>query len=246
MRRLILSDIHANLEALEAVLADACNQYDEIVCCGDLVGYGASPAEVVAWARRNAAVIVRGNHDRACAGIEAMEDFNNAARDAALWTRHQLPYSDLAWLAALPAGPLRYELFEVAHGSPIDEDEYLVSDFEAYSVSRYIERPVSFIGHTHLQGLWSFRAGEFRKAPPVKPGQHEHSYTLDPASVYLVNPGAVGQPRDGDPRAGYALWDDASGTLLLRRVAYDIAGAQARIRQAGLPEHLASRLAHGR
>ncbi len=246
MRRLILSDIHANLEALEGVLRDARGQYDEIVCCGDVVGYGASPAEVVAWVRSNVSVIVRGNHDRACAGLDAIEDFNNSARDAAMWTMNRLSHNDLAWLASLPVGPLRFTGYEVAHGSPIDEDEYLVSDFEVQTIWRYLAQPLCFVGHTHLQGLWSWDAGNQRKAAPLKAREREHAYALEPGTLYLVNPGAVGQPRDGDPRAAYAIWDDEARTLNLQRVGYDIALAQRKIRESGLPESLANRLALGR
>jgi diadenosine tetraphosphatase ApaH/serine/threonine PP2A family protein phosphatase len=246
VRRLILSDIHSNLEALEAVLADARKAYDEVVCCGDVVGYGASPNETAEWVRRHAAAVVRGNHDRACAGLDDMDDFSDPAREAALWTRTQLTAGARAWLAGLPAGPLRFPHFEAVHGSPAGEDEYLVSDFEVYDALGYLERPLCFIGHTHLQGLWSFRLDDLREGPRVAAGRRERSFVLDPAAVYVVNPGSVGQPRDDDPRAAYALWDEETGVLRLRRVAYDVALAQKKIRQAGLPGSLAARLAAGR
>jgi diadenosine tetraphosphatase ApaH/serine/threonine PP2A family protein phosphatase len=246
VRRLILSDIHANLEALEAVLADAREDYQEVVCCGDVVGYNANPVEVIEWVRHHATYVVRGNHDKGCAGLTEMGDFNPPARDAALWTREQLEPQDLKWLRELPAGPVRGEGFEIAHGSPADEDEYLISSGSAEPMSQFMERPICFAGHTHVQGGWSWERGGL--LPLSRPGmsETERVIDLDPEYLYLINPGSVGQPRDRDPRAGYAIWDDETRLLHFRRVRYDIREAQSRILEAGLPGILAERLASGR
>ncbi|MBE7543585.1 MAG: metallophosphatase family protein [Bryobacteraceae bacterium] len=246
MRRLILSDIHGNLEALEAVLRDAEGEWAEAVCLGDLVGYGASPAEVVAWARANTAVTVRGNHDRVCAGLDDALWFNAAARRAVEWTKAALGAEDSEWLRGLPAGPLRFERYEIAHGAPFDEDEYLVTDADVEDLDKVLQRPICFVGHTHMQRAWQWTGGGVYRLPAPDRKTREQLTRLEPETLYLINPGSVGQPRDRDPRAGYALWDDEERTLALRRVRYDVAGAQARIEEAGLPEWLAVRLGEGR
>lgn len=246
MRRLILADIHSNFDALSAVLADAQGQWDEIVCCGDVAGYGASPNEVIEWARTNCAAIVRGNHDRACAAIGETEDFNERAGDAVRWTRDQLSGENCEWLRALPVGPLLFGDYELAHGSPLDEDEYLLTHYEIAPLGEVIMRPVCFIGHTHVQSGWEWnRAGFWELRRPTM-NEQECTITLDPEHVYLFNPGSVGQPRDHDPRAGYALWDTEERTIRLRRIEYDIGAAQERILQSGLHPWLADRLSLGR
>ncbi len=246
MRRLILSDIHANLEALEAVLRDAQGTYDEILCCGDFAGYCASPAEVIDWARGNVRHAVRGNHDRGCAGTADISDFNLPARVATLWTRSQLPREDLDWLASLPAGPVFAEEFQLCHGSPADEDEYLLSSSLVEPLDEFMLRPVCFVGHTHIQGGWSWQRGGLLPLSRPALTESERIVDLDPDYLYLINPGSVGQPRDRDPRAAYAVWDSGERLLTFRRVRYDIRAAQSRILEAGLPELLAERLAFGR
>lgn len=245
MRRLIVSDIHGNLEALEAVLRDARGEWDQMLCLGDLVGYGASPREVVSLIREQAAAVVRGNHDRVCAGLDDDEWFNDAARRAVRWTRAALDEESLHWLSELPSGPLYFEGFEIAHGAPYDEDEYLVSDDDVDYVAETMERPLCFVGHTHLQRVWDLSGVEPQRLSVPGTGERELRLTIGAESVLLVNPGSVGQPRDRDARAAYALWDSDARELILRRVEYDIAGAQRRIREAGLPDFLAARLAHG-
>ncbi len=245
MRRLIISDIHANLEALDAVLRDVHGEWEEMICLGDLVGYGASPREVVSTVREQAVAVVRGNHDRVCAGLDDDEWFNAAARRAVRWTRAALDESSLLWLRELPMGPLYFEGFEIAHGAPHDEDEYLVSDEDVDYVAETMERPLCFVGHTHLQRVWDLSGGESRRLAVPGAGERESRLKLGEDAVVLVNPGSVGQPRDRNPRAAYALWDSDARVLVLRRVEYDIAGAQRRIREAGLPDFLAARLALG-
>jgi predicted phosphodiesterase len=236
---LIVSDIHANREALEAVLADARGQYQKIVCLGDLAGYGADPNFTVDWARANASAIVRGNHDKLCAGLESLYSYRPAARAAAEWTISTLTPENRAYLERLPRGPLPYEGFDLVHGSPLDEDEYLVTTEDVAVIRKEIETPVSFFGHTHIQG------GFLIVRNHVKPIYRHRVLELERDPTYLINPGSVGQPRDGDPQAAYAIYHPKERLVEFRRVAYDAAAAAEKIRAAGLPDSLASRLLAG-
>lgn len=246
MRRLIVSDVHSNADALEAVLAHSAGSYDEILCCGDLVGYNACPREVVSWAAAHVARIVRGNHDRVCAFIEEPNDFNHYALQAAQWTHDQLTPEQLSWLRRLPCGPLVLDGFELVHGSPVDEDEYVTVREEAAFLHDAIHAPLCFFGHSHLQGGWAWTRAGMAELRRPRFGESEAVHPLEDGALYLINPGSVGQPRDRDPRAAYAIWDSQQRTLTFLRVEYDIAAAQKRILDAGLPEHLAIRLAFGR
>jgi predicted phosphodiesterase len=246
MRYLILTDIHGNIDALEAVLRDALGRYDEVVCCGDLVGYGASPAEVIDWVRQEAAVVVRGNHDRAVWETGLKETFNHAAYAAIEWCLKQLSPADVEWLRQLPSGPVWPYDFGLAHGSPLDEDQYLIFAEDVIGLELEFQRKLLFFGHTHRQGGWIWQHQGVQPAPA--PGLRETQRVLDvqPDVHYLINPGSVGQPRDRDPRAAYAVWDSQQRLLTLRRVIYDVRAAQKRILAAGLPQSLAERLASGR
>ena len=152
MRYLIISDLHGNWEALQAVLSQAAGQYDKVLCLGDLIGYGADPNAVVDWCRQHVSVVVRGNHDKASVGLEDLEWFNPVARAAAIWTQNALSPENLDWVRALPKGPVAVNGFQVVHGSPLDEDEYMIGAADAGQVFSYIDVRVSFFGHTHLQG----------------------------------------------------------------------------------------------
>jgi predicted phosphodiesterase len=246
VRYLVLSDIHANWEALEAVLAHARGQYDLIVCCGDLIGYGPDPNRVIEWARLNLHSVIRGNHDRACCGLDDLEWFNPIAQAASRWTMSQLTPENLAWLRALPQGPLVVEGFLLAHGSPLDEDEYVISISDAANVFSYLESNLTFFGHTHLQGGFAWVSGS--RYSIGRPPQDEDglSVRIDPDGAYLINPGSVGQPRDGDARAAYALYDTETRELLLERAPYDFEAVRLKIEHAGLPPGLGVRLASGR
>ena len=246
VRYLILSDIHANQEALDAVVREAQGRWDTAICCGDLVGYGADPNSVVDWVRANCALVVRGNHDRACTGIEDLEWFNPVAKSAALWTEQTLTPPNLVWVRDLPKGPLVLEQFEVAHGSPYDEDEYVMAGVEATGAFAYLQRRLAFFGHTHLQGgyIWNQARVEAISRMPAR--ARSRTMEIDSGCAYLVNPGSAGQPRDGDPRAAFALYDSSANTVTYRRTPYDVAAAQRKIREAGLPPALADRLAVGR
>jgi diadenosine tetraphosphatase ApaH/serine/threonine PP2A family protein phosphatase len=243
---LIVSDIHGNYEALEAVLEDARERYDRVLCLGDLVGYGADPNKVAAWVRSNVASVIRGNHDRACTGSDLLENFNPAARASAFWTRGALTPENWTYLEHLARGPLRVIAdratdsgFDLVHGSPLDEDEYLVGVEDVQFLGDYLDTKLTFFGHTHVQG--GFLLGP-RKVKRFLP---DRAVRLEPDYYYLINPGSVGQPRDGDPRAAYALYSPEHRTVEFRRVPYDIGKAAAKILQAELPESLAMRLFEG-
>lgn len=245
MRYLILSDIHANWEALEATLEQAAGRYDKILCCGDIVGYGADPNRVVEWSRETLAAIVRGNHDKAGAGLDDLEWFNPVAQAATYWTQAELTPANLEYLRNLPRGPLALEGFLMLHGSPMDEDEYLVNSYDAAQVRGYLESALYFFGHTHLQGGFLFAPGGVRRLARPEPPEDSLALELEPDHYYLVNPGSVGQPRDQDPRAAYLVYSPGERLVTYHRVPYDIPKAQEKIRRAGLPYLLAERLASG-
>jgi len=245
VRYLILSDIHSNWEALEAVLADAANRYDEIVCCGDIVGYGADPNASIVWVRDHAATIVRGNHDRAATGTDDIEWFNPAARAATLWTQSKLTAANLSYLKNLPRGPLAGDGFQVAHGSPLDEDDYIVTPGQAAQLYGYLASSVTFFGHSHLQGGFLLRRSGTQPVGQVPASREEMEIRIPDDSTALVNPGSVGQPRDGDPRAAYALYSPEEKLIRYRRVHYDLETAQGKIINSGLPDVLAYRLSLG-
>jgi diadenosine tetraphosphatase ApaH/serine/threonine PP2A family protein phosphatase len=221
------------------VLADARGRFGRILCLGDLVGYGADPNAVVEWARANVAAVVRGNHDKICTGLDPLDVYNPAAQASALWTRSTLAQDHIEYLQNLPRGPLRVDGFDLVHGSPADEDEYLITPRDAARMYPELDTRLSFFGHTHLQGGFLMARG---RAKPILP---ENSLELEPDHFYLVNPGSVGQPRDGDPRAAYLLYASEERVVEFRRVHYDIAAASAKILAAGLPESLALRLHQG-
>jgi len=245
VRYLILSDIHANWEALQAVLEQAASDYDRIVCCGDLVGYGADPDAVTEWVRSNVAAIVRGNHDKAAAGLEDLEWFNPVAQRAAVWTQAAMKPANIAYLRDLIKGPERVNGFQILHGSPVDEDEYVVTAQEVAHIAPYLETTVSFFGHTHLQGGFLCHRNGVIYLGGVEADSLSETFALENDVNYLINPGSVGQPRDGDPRAAYATYEPESGLVTLYRAEYDVAKAQQKILKAGLPELLAARLEVG-
>lgn len=251
MRILLVSDIHANVEALDACLA-AAPSHDMVVNLGDIVGYGASPNEVTDRSRELGKILVRGNHDKAATGLMDIDDFNPMAAAAAIWTRNELTPENLDWLRALPHGPVSLPDFPEAqfvHGSPVDEDEYVVSIGDAITPLITLSVPLTFFGHTHLQG------GFFANGSSVEGFRPEYRTVgkaesvplqLKPSVRYLVNPGSVGQPRDGDWRAAYALFDTEAQVVHFHRAPYNLKSTQDRIFAAKLPPRLATRLAAGR
>jgi predicted phosphodiesterase len=246
VRYLVLSDIHANWEALEAVAAETAGLYEQAICCGDVVGYGADPDRVSEWVRANCAVVVRGNHDKAATGLEDLEWFNPVARAAALWTMENLSAENREYIRTLARGPIVLDGFEVLHGAPFDEDEYVFAPGEAEQSFGYLERRLAFFGHTHLQGGFLWNHERIEAAPRIPARASRHAIEIEPSRGYLVNPGSVGQPRDGDPRAAYVLYDSEAESLSWQRVSYDVEAAQKKIRANGLPPILADRLAVGR
>jgi len=245
VRYIILSDLHANWEALEAVVRETDGLYERALCCGDLVGYGADPNPVVDWVRANCALVVRGNHDKACTGQEDLEWFNPVARSAALWTLENLTAENGDYIRGLPQGPLVEDAFQLVHGSPFDEDEYVLAADEAGQAFGYLECRLAFFGHTHVQGgfVWNHSRVETILCTARTDRQF---MKIDPDCAYLINPGSVGQPRDGNPRAGYALYDSDEHLVTYCRTPYDVEGAQRKIRDSGLPAILADRLSMGR
>ncbi|HXH24586.1 MAG TPA: metallophosphoesterase family protein [Vicinamibacterales bacterium] len=244
MRYLVLSDIHANLEALDAVL-EAARPRDAVLVLGDLVGYGADPNAVIDRIRELAPMtIVRGNHDKVGAGIDRVDSFNPLARQAIAWTAATLTPANRAWLAALPQGPaIIDELVEICHGAPFDEDVYIFDDLDARRAIRASARPLCLFGHTHVPAIFRFEA-QLEAIGPPRGARFE--LVIDRAGKYLVNCGSVGQPRDGDARAACGLLDTDARAISILRIPYNVGAAQAKILAAGLPEILAQRLAVGR
>jgi diadenosine tetraphosphatase ApaH/serine/threonine PP2A family protein phosphatase len=181
---------------------------------------------------------VRGNHDKACAGLSDLEWFNPVARTSALWTGSVLREHNLEWLRQLPVGPVQVDGFALLHGSPADEDEYLVNAYDVRQIADHLPAAVSFFGHTHLQGGFEVHRNGIRNI-----GNGDLS--IAETSGYLINSGSVGQPRDGDPDAAYAIYEPAERLVQYRRVAYDIAATHRKITEAGLPEVLGLRLYRG-
>lgn len=246
MRALVVSDIHGNVQALEAVLR-AAEGADQLWNLGDAVGYGANPNEVIEILRERAAVNVRGNHDRVCSGLTSAQGFNPVAAEAAAWTRANLSTANLEWLRQVTQGPVQVtERATVAHGSPLDEDQYILSMRDAWTPLQRMGTALTFFGHTHVQGAFLQSDADWEE---FRPGFDEggcREVELVDGLRLLVNPGSVGQPRDRDPRAAYAEFDSETGRIRFGRVPYDVEKAQEAIRSAGLPERLAQRLATGR
>ena len=247
MRYLVISDIHGNLEALETVLTVVDGQYDKVLVLGDLVGYGADPNAVTDRVRELAPhMVIRGNHDKVAAGLDDGESFNAVARSAVLWTYEALTPDNRDYLKKLPAGPqVIDDLLEICHGTPFDEDVYLFDDLDALRAFEAASRPVCLFGHTHV--AVGFRYEDSALEIVAGPGDTAGlRLEFTPEGRYLINAGSVGQPRDGDPRAGAAIVDVSARQIELFRIPYPIEEAQRKIRLAGLPEVLAKRLSLGR
>ena len=206
MRYLILSDIHANWEALQAVLASAAGRYDKIVCLGDVVGYGADPNAVTEWVRSHVMKVIRGNHDKACCGLEDTITFNPVARRAAEWTMSTLTPDNREFLRGLARGPMEVGGFLLVHGSILDEDEYLIDPYDALFQFPHVEGRLVFFGHTHVQGGFLLWDADDRVEPAAAKTQAD-VLRIVPRKTQLINPGSVGQPRDFIWQAGYALYD---------------------------------------
>ncbi|MBI5030693.1 MAG: metallophosphoesterase family protein [Chloroflexi bacterium] len=243
MRILIISDIHANLGALDKVLIDA-GTFDKVWCLGDVVGYGPQPNITIERLRSLDALCIAGNHDWAVLDRLDLDEFNPEARKAVLWTRQQLDLINLEWLKQLPERvPTQAEKFSLIHGSPrYPIWEYILTPPIARANFEYFDTPFCFFGHTHVPIIYQFSEKEGRAIAHELP--EILSVPLGPEKM-LVNPGSVGQPRDGDTRAAYAILNLDSMTLTHHRVRYDIKSTQVKMQQAGLPSRLIQRLGQG-
>jgi predicted phosphodiesterase len=249
MRILVLSDLHANATALETALAAANGRWDRVVCLGDVVGYGPDPNEVTSRIRELGAQTIRGNHDKAAARLMPTDDFNPVAKAAVDWTSSQLSADNLKWLAELPHGPLEVNGIVLVHGALHDEDEYVFTPAQALEGLLDSAAGVTFFGHTHHQGGFSYsNSNNDLEMLNLRPRPSESVAALRTAAGlrYLLNPGSVGQPRDGDARAGFAIADLENEIVEFWRVPYEIAAVQSRMRAARLPEALVHRLSLGR
>ncbi len=241
----MLSDIHGNLEALDAVLeALGDERIDRYLCLGDLVGYGASPNACIERMIGVTKDVIAGNHDHAAIGKLNVASFNDLAAEAALWTRRQLSPDARRYLAELPYTRQMDDLYAV-HASPARPETWAYVTSLGHAIEGFEALPadvsVCFLGHTHTPGIFesSTVLDECRQVPAKV-------HAMAPENRYIVNVGSVGQPRDGDPRAAYCVFDAGETRLEIKRVAYDLETAQRKIRAAGLPDMLAERLAYGR
>ena len=245
MRYLVLSDVHANHVALAAVLAKVRRKrFDAVLHLGDAVGYGAEPNQAVERLRRMRRTVhhVRGNHDKVVTGVDGGGSFNDVALAAARWTAERLSRPNLAWVRELPRGPVTVAPgLAICHGSPLDEDQYVFSDYDAEQIFAVHDAHVTFFGHTHITSAFVEGPHGLEVLTLRGSGRME----LLPDHRYLLNPGSIGQPRDRDPRASFMTYDADRAVVRWYRVDYDVAAAQRKIRAAGLPEVLAERLGVG-
>ncbi|HYI11678.1 MAG TPA: metallophosphoesterase family protein [Thermoanaerobaculia bacterium] len=245
MRALVVSDLHANAEALRAVMKRVNRKkFDSVICLGDFVGYGAQPNHVLDTMRtvKGQKLYIRGNHDRVASGLDDANGFNHAAKAAALWTRVHLSPPNRRFLRDLAVGPVVHKGVMLCHGSPYDEDEYVFNIHHAGQVLALYNAPIILYGHTHLPAVFSIDPEMNVTGFAVR---GDATLKLDPRLRYLINPGSVGQPRDRNPDAAFIMLDTEKRTLQFFRVDYDRAKTQASILKAGLPEILATRLSYG-
>jgi predicted phosphodiesterase len=248
MRRLLISDIHSNTEALDACLkrAEAVG-FDAVLCCGDLVGYGPEPNEAVAKVRALNALVIRGNHDRVACGQDDPTDFNPHAKAAAYWTREALSKRTSKYLEGLPVGPLQVDdTAQLVHGAVTDEDDYIMSERDAAESFALTEKPLTFFGHSHFPAIFTCDQSGNVVAEFLRDTDGSSSMQMLEGMQYLVNPGSVGQPRDGDTRSSFLIWDTEERRLEFYRVDYPFEITQEKMKTAGLPRYLIDRLSYGR
>jgi predicted phosphodiesterase len=238
----LISDVHGNLEALLSVVKclESCREkIDRVVCLGDIVGYGADPGECIRITREISDVILAGNHDFAVCGQTDIEDFNMYAKEAVLWSRDALNEGEINFLKGLP---LKYEEknIDFVHSSLHHPESwrYLLDSTDAYIDFQIMDKEVLFVGHTHVPVIFE---DDGKKVRTLNPSE----LSLNSQSKYIINPGSVGQPRDGDPRASFAFFDSDRAYIEIVRIDYNIKKAQKKILNAGLPEVLATRLGYG-
>lgn len=260
MRVLVISDIHGNLAALESVVSDASGEYDAVWCLGDVVGYGPSPNECVAWVRENADLCVIGNHDWAVLGRPGInvDDFNPMARQAVLWTRETLTPENHSYLDTLPDRPIQPEIadyFLITHASPREPVwEYVLTPGIALENFAIFEQKACLVGHTHKPAIYRWQLERSLENEEIGEVTIDHvlpepdmsiALELSATQRVILNPGSVGQPRDNDPRAAYALLDLEKTSWKQKRTAYPIDLTQSLMRRADLPRRLIDRLHYG-
>ena len=244
MRYLIFSDIHSNIEAFEKFLGQKkVKNVDKILFLGDLVGYGPDPDEVIGHFRELPHLrAVRGNHDKVIADLESSSLFNPAAAFSAEWSKLKIDGANFQYLKQLPKGPQIIDRFiTICHGSPFDEDYYIFSQFEAAESFKFMETSIGFFGHTHFPIIYYLRNEKI----DIVPLSENMRIKLDVNTKYLINPGSVGQPRDKNPASSFIIFDSGKREINFIRFSYEVKATQKKIREAGLPELLASRLESG-
>ena len=246
MRLAIIADIHSNFEALDSVLAQIdLEGVEAILNLGDLVGYNASPNECLELLQNRNIWSLAGNHDLAVLDPERAQNFNIIAYEALMWCRRQIRPEFLEFLRGLPLLREQPGSFLACHGTPANPDTYIAYHFQGKRVLKdlrnHSQLRVCFFGHTHRRALWYRDIRGKVALRPIAPTPMQ----LSPEEHYLINPGSVGQPRDGNPEAAYAIFDDQEFSIHFKSAPYDVSGAQRRILAAGLPPYLAERLALG-
>jgi predicted phosphodiesterase len=244
MKYLIFSDIHSNLEAFEELLKlETVKSADKYLFLGDLVGYGANPNETIDMFRElENAYFIRGNHDKVIADLESSSLFNPVAAFSAEWSKIQISRDNQAFLKQLKTGPEVVDHFiTICHGSTFDEDYYVFSMFEAVESFKFMDTSIGFFGHTHFPVIYLLRNEKI----DIVPLSENTRIKLDPNTRYLINPGSIGQPRDKNPKSSFIIFDSSRKEIQFARFSYNIKETQRKIREAGLPEILASRLESG-
>lgn len=244
MRYLVFSDIHSNIEAFEKFLGQKkLKNVDKILFLGDMVGYGPDPDKVIEQFRELPHVCsVRGNHDKVIADLESSSLFNPAAAFSAEWSKLKIAPANYQFLKKLPKGPQVIDHFiTICHGSTFDEDYYVFSQFEASESFKFMETSIGFFGHTHFPIIYYLRNEKL----DIVPLTENTRIKLDANTRYLINPGSIGQPRDKNPASSFIIFDSGKMEISFNRFSYDVTKTQKKIREAGLPELLASRLEAG-
>jgi putative phosphoesterase len=244
MKYLIFSDIHSNLEAFETLMnLEEVKAVDKFLFLGDLVGYGANPNEIIDMFKELKNVYcIRGNHDKVIADLESSSLFNPVAAFSAEWSKIQISSDNQTFLKELKTGPEVVDHFiTICHGSTFDEDYYVFSMFEAVESFKFMDTSIGFFGHTHFPVIYFLRNEKI----DIVPLSENTKIKLDPNTRYLINPGSIGQPRDKNADPSYVIFDSTRKEIQFSRFSYNIKETQRKIREAGLPEILASRLESG-
>jgi predicted phosphodiesterase len=264
MRYGILSDIHSNLDALDAVLKELDQEgLDQLVCLGDIVGYGPNPNECCDVLRQRNCLAIAGNHDEAAASTSYAEKFNSLAAAAIAWTRNQLTTENRSFLMALPR-ERHFDTFDIVHGAPGAHFDYVLGITDACNAFQHVHKPITFIGHTHVAEVFfqealrrpsessSRPSGRLDEFHMLEAGRTFHQRLANGGRIevtaqfrYIINPGSVGQPRDRNPQASFARYDEGANVIEIRRVTYDVTRVREKMERVDLPPELAERLSLG-